>query len=241
MEEKISVVLPTYNEIDNIQKVVSNVERVLNKITPNYEIIIVDDNSPDGTGEFMKKYSKNNNKIKVLIRKEKTGLGDAYKFGFKHITGDIVFQMDADLSHNPSDIPKFIKALKYSDCVIGSRYIEGGGNLNRDKKRIIISKVANILASFFFRLRQTDCTTGFRAYKRHVIDTIMPHINCQKYVFLVEMLEKTKKFNFSISEVPIKFQDRYNGESKFNIHKVLEFLKELAKKVLRIEGILTRK
>ncbi|NVM55434.1 MAG: polyprenol monophosphomannose synthase [Candidatus Helarchaeota archaeon] len=241
MREKVSVVLPTYNEIDNIKTVVSNVERVLKKITPKYEIIIVDDNSPDGTGQFIKEYSKNNDKIKVIIREKKTGLGDAYKCGFKYITGDIIFQMDADLSHNPKDIPKFIHALKYGDVVIGSRYIKGGGNLNRNKKRIIISRVANILASFFFRLHQTDCTTGFRAYKRHVIDTIMPHVNCQKYVFLVEMLEKTKKFNFSVSEVAIQFQDRYNGESKFNLREVLEFLKELAKKFFHIEGLLKRR
>lgn len=241
MNEKISVVLPTYNEIDNIEKVITNVQRILEKITPNYEIIIVDDNSPDGTGEYIKKFSKNDKKIKVLLRKEKKGLGDAYKYGFQHITGDIVFQMDADLSHDPNDIPKFIKALKYGDVVVGSRYIDGGGNLLRNKTRIIISKIANFLASFFFRLQQTDCTNGFRAYKREVIDTIMPYVNSQNYVFLVEMLEKVKEFNYSVREVPIIFQDRHDGNSKFNMTEVLYFSKELIKKAFILSRFLKRK
>lgn len=234
MQEKISVVLPTYNELNNIEKLVSRVQKTLKKITPNYEIIIVDDNSPDGTGHFMKKKSLNDKNIKVLIRKEKTGLGDAYKYGFKYITGDIIFQMDADLSHNPKDIPKFVKALQYNDVVIGSRYIKGGLNLNSDRKRIIISKVANLLASFFFRLRQSDCTNGYRAYKRKVIDKILPHITCQKYVFLVEMLEKAKQFGFTVGEVPIRFQDRYIGKSKFNIWEVFFFLREIIKRAIII-------
>ncbi|MHA1265159.1 MAG: polyprenol monophosphomannose synthase [Candidatus Helarchaeota archaeon] len=235
MNEKISIVLPTYNEIDNIEKVITSIQQVLERNRLRYEIIVVDDNSPDGTGKFAKALAEKNSNLKVIIRKEKTGLGDAYKHGFRYVTGDIIFQMDADLSHNPEDIPNFIKAIKYGygDVIIGSRYIEGGGNLNRNKTRIVISKVANILASFFFRLYQTDCTTGYRAYRREVIDTIMPHVNCQKYVFLVEMLEKTKMFNYKVCEIPIKFQDRYNGESKFNIREVLEFLRELARKFLQ--------
>ena len=232
MDEKISVVLPTYNEINNIKKLVSSVQQILNKITSDYEIIIVDDNSPDGTGNFMKAYSKDNEKIKVLIRKLKTGLGDAYRYGFQYITGDIIFQMDADLSHNPKEIPKFINALKYNDIVVGSRYIKGGMNLHGDKKRIIISKVANFLASFFIRLRQTDLTNGYRAYKRKVIDEIMPHVTCQNYVFLVEMLVKAKQFGFTIGEVPIKFQDRRIGKSKFNFREIFFFLRYLLKRTV---------
>lgn len=241
MQEKISIVIPTYNEIGNIQKLITNVQKVLEKYNPDYEIIVVDDNSPDGTGELVKKISKINSKVKLIQRPERTGLGDAYKVGFQHAKGNIIFEMDADLSHNPKDIPKFLKGLEYGDIVVGSRYIKGGGNLYRQKKRIIISRVANILASFFFQIHLTDCTSGYRAYKRKVIDTIIPYVNCQKYTFQVEMLEKAKIFNFKVCEVPIKFRDRYNGESKFNISEVLEFLKVLIKKILIIDRVKKRR
>ncbi len=241
MQEKISIVIPTYNEIDNIQILISNIQRVLEEIYPNYEILIVDDNSPDGTGELVKQITKTNEKTKLIQRSQRIGLGDAYKTGFQHTTGDIIFEMDADLSHDPNDIPKFLKALKTRDVVIGSRYIKGGGNYNRRKFRIIISRVANILASFFFNLHHSDCTSGYRAYKRKVIDTIIPYVNCQKYTFQVEMLEKANNFKFSIGEVPIMFRDREKGKSKFNLGEINEFLKELIKKVLLIDRVKKKK
>ncbi|MHA1129352.1 MAG: polyprenol monophosphomannose synthase [Candidatus Helarchaeota archaeon] len=237
MPEKISIVIPTYNEIGNIQKMISNVQHVMEEFNPNYEILIIDDNSPDGTGEAVKEISKIYEKIKLIQRPDRAGLGDAYKVGFQHITGDIIFEMDADLSHDPIDIPKFVKSLKKKDVIIGSRYIKGGGNYNRSKSRIIISRIANILASFFFNLQLTDCTSGYRAYKRKVVDTIIPHVNCQKYTFQVEMLEKAKMFGFSIGEVPISFRDRQKGKSKFNLGEINEFLKELLKKFLLINRI----
>lgn len=237
MQEKISIVIPTYNEIDNIQILLSNIQRVLEETNPNYEIIIVDDNSPDGTGEIVKQFTKKNEKARLIQRSQRNGLGDAYKTGFQHVSGDIIFEMDADLSHDPNDIPKFLKALKTRDVVVGSRYVKGGGNYNRRKSRIIISRVANILASFFFNLNLSDCTSGYRAYKRRVIETIIPHVNCQKYTFQVEMLEKANNFKFSIGEVPIMFQDREKGKSKFNLGEITEFLKVLLKKVLLIDRI----
>ena len=241
MQEKISIVIPTYNEIDNIQILISNIQRVLEEINPNYEILVVDDNSPDGTGELVKQIAKNNEKTKLIQRTQRNGLGDAYKTGFQHTTGDIIFEMDADLSHDPTDIPKFLKALRTRDVVVGSRYVKGGGNYNRRKSRIIISRVANILASFFFNLHHSDCTSGYRAYKRKVIDTIIPYVNCQKYTFQVEMLEKANNFKFSIGEVPIMFRDREKGKSKFNLGEINEFLKELIKKVLLIDRVKKKK
>ena len=241
MQEKISIVIPTYNEIDNIQILISNIQRVLEEINPNYEILVVDDNSPDGTGELVKQITKNNEKTKLIQRTQRNGLGDAYKTGFQHTTGDIIFEMDADLSHDPTDIPKFLKALRTRDVVVGSRYVKGGGNYNRRKSRIIISRVANILASFFFNLHHSDCTSGYRAYKRKVIDTIIPYVNCQKYTFQVEMLEKANNFKFSIGEVPIMFRDREKGKSKFNLGEINEFLKELIKKVLLIDRVKKKK
>ncbi len=237
MQEKISIVIPTYNEIGNIEKLISSLQQVMEHYNPNFEILVVDDNSPDGTGELVKKISKSNPKIKLIQRPERTGLGDAYKVGFQHINGDIIFEMDADFSHDPIDIPKFIKSLQKMDVIVGSRYVKGGGNYNRSKSRIIISRVANILASFFFNLQLTDCTSGYRAYKKKVIDTIIPYVNCQKYTFQVEMLEKAKIFGFSIGEVPISFRDRQRGKSKFNLGEINEFLKELLKKLLLIDRI----
>jgi len=237
MNEKISVVIPTFNEKKNITTLLTNVQTVLDKITPNYEIIIVDDNSPDGTGKIINAISEKNRKIKLISRPVKSGLGDAYKTGFQQVTGDIVLEMDADLSHDPHDIPKFLRYIKNSDIIIGSRYIKGGGNHNRSKKRIIISKVANFLASIFFNLHLHDCTSGYRLYKRKVIDTIIPYIHCQKYTFQVEILEKAKLFHFSIAEVPIIFRDRMTGKSKFNLSEVSEFLKELFKRIFQIHRI----
>jgi dolichol-phosphate mannosyltransferase len=237
MPEKISIVIPTYNEIDNIQILISNIQWVLEEINPNYEIIVIDDNSPDGTGEIVRQIINTNEKTKLIQRSQRNGLGDAYKTGFQYATGDVIFEMDADLSHDPRDIPKFLKALKSRDVVIGSRYVKGGGNYNRRKFRIIISRVANILASFFFKLNLSDCTSGYRAYKRNVIETIIPYVNCQKYTFQVEMLEKANNFKFSIGEVPIMFRDREKGKSKFNLGEITEFLKVLIKKVLLIDRI----
>jgi len=235
MIERISVVIPTYNENDNIPIVIENIQRILNPITSNYEILIIDDNSPDGTGETVKAISKTNPKIKLIQRSMRTGLGDAYKVGFQYVTGDIIFEMDADLSHDPSEMPNFIKSLENVDVVVGCRYIKGGGNYNRRKFRIIVSRIANILASFFFNLPLRDCTSGYRAYRRKVIDTIIPHVNCQKYTFQVEMLEKANIFGFTIGEIPIKFRDRHKGKSKFNLSEIVEFLKELAKKIFIID------
>ncbi|MFX1296281.1 MAG: polyprenol monophosphomannose synthase [Promethearchaeota archaeon] len=236
-QKEISIVIPTYNEIDNIQLMISNIQHVLESIYATYEILVVDDNSPDGTGEIVENISNNNENVKLIQRSTRTGLGDAYKLGFQHTIGDIIFEIDADLSHDPNDIPKFLKSLEKMDVIVGSRYVKGGGNYNRRKLRIIISRIANILASFFFNLHLSDCTSGYRAYKREVIDTIIPYVNCQKYTFQVEMLEKANHFGFSIGEIPIKFRDRHKGKSKFNFSEIKEFLKELIKRVLLINRI----
>ncbi|MHA1312267.1 MAG: polyprenol monophosphomannose synthase [Candidatus Helarchaeota archaeon] len=227
MNKKITIVIPTYNEIDNLGLIINKILQIMKINIFNFEIIIVDDNSPDGTGILADQFSKIYKNIKVIHRKEKTGLGDAYKAGFKEARGDIIFEIDCDLSHDPNDIPRFIKALKNYDIIIGSRYIKGGSNINRSIFRILVSKVANILAATFFKLKLSDCTSGYRAYKKYVIDTIISHVNCQKYTFQVEMLEKAKKFGFRIGEIPIIFRERKRGQSKFNYSEIKEFLKVL--------------
>ena len=231
MKKLVSIVVPTYNEIDNLQAIVEQINQTMNKKSYDYELIVVDDNSPDGTGILADKLAMLYKNLIVVHRTEKTGLGDAYKAGFAEAHGDIIFEMDCDFSHNPSDIPRFLKSLEKFDVIIGSRYVKKGRNVNRNLLRILISRVANILASAFFHLKLTDCTSGYRAYKRKVIDTIIPYVNCQKYTFQVEMLERAKTFNFKIREIPIVFQERRKGKSKFNYTEISEFLRELLKKV----------
>ncbi|MHA1249022.1 MAG: polyprenol monophosphomannose synthase [Candidatus Helarchaeota archaeon] len=227
MKNLISIVIPTYNEVDNLGLIIEKINHVMKTYKFNFEIIIIDDNSPDGTGILADQLSKKYKNMKVIHRKEKTGLGDAYKSGFKEARGDIIFEIDCDLSHDPNDIPRFITAIKNYDVIVGSRYIKGGRNANRSIFRILVSKIANILAATFFNLKLSDCTSGFRAYRRNVITTIISRVNCQKYTFQVEMLEKAKKFNFKIGEIPIVFKERKRGKSKFNYTEIAEFFKVL--------------
>ncbi|MFX1452506.1 MAG: glycosyltransferase, partial [Promethearchaeota archaeon] len=139
--KKLSICIPTYNEKDNIEILINKIIESLEPVSIEYEIIIVDDNSPDGTGEIIDKLAKKFKNIKPVHREKKEGLAMAYIAGFRNATGDMVITMDADLSHNPESIPNFIKFSKYYDLVIGSRFIPGGGNFNRSRFRVLVSKL----------------------------------------------------------------------------------------------------
>uniref|UniRef100_K3WCE1 Dolichol-phosphate mannosyltransferase subunit 1 n=1 Tax=Globisporangium ultimum (strain ATCC 200006 / CBS 805.95 / DAOM BR144) TaxID=431595 RepID=K3WCE1_GLOUD len=228
---KYSVLLPTYNERENLPLIIWLLEKAFRENSLEYEIVIVEDNSPDGTlqvaRDLQKIYGKDH--IVILPRKGKLGLGSAYRDGLKMATGDYVFLMDADLSHHPKFIPEFIKkqAEKNYDIVTGTRYISGGGVYGWDLRRKLTSRVANYLATVLLNPSVSDLTGSFRLYKRAVIEDIMSSIQGLGYVFQMEILVRARQRQYSIAEVPITFVDRIYGESKLGAGEIVAYLKGL--------------
>ncbi|RMX66257.1 hypothetical protein KXD40_008367 [Peronospora effusa] len=215
-----SVLLPTYNERENLPLVVWLLDKTFTDNQLKYEIVIVEDNSPDGTlqvaRDLQKIYGKE--KIVILARKGKLGLGSAYRDGLKKATGDFVFLMDADLSHH---------AEENYDIVTGTRYVSGGGVYGWDVRRKLTSRVANYLATVLLNPSVTDLTGSFRLYKRDVIEDIMSTIQGLGYVFQMEILVRARQRQYSIAEVPITFVDRIYGESKLGAGEIIAYLKGL--------------
>jgi dolichol-phosphate mannosyltransferase len=210
------VVIPTYNEIGNIHQVINKVLEA----EPKINILIVDDSSPDGTGEAVKKIQHKNKNIFLLERVEKTGLGDAYLAGFKFALEkgyQYIFEMDADLSHNPAEIPNFLKAIETNDLVLGSRYIKGVNVVNWPLRRLLLSYFANVYTRFVTGMPVKDATGGFKCFRREVLESLdFDKICSSGYGFQVEMTYKAWKKKFSIKEIPIIFIDRVYGESKLS-------------------------
>lgn len=221
---KTLIIIPTYNEKENIKKLIDNILIVLKKNQINGHILIVDDNSPDGTYKIIKGIS--NNKVHLIKRAKKLGLGTAHISGFKYglkKNFDLLMTMDADFSHNPLYIPNIIKLIKNNDVVIGSRYITNGGTLKWSLHRKITSKGANIFAQIMLGLKSNDCTSGFRCYKSEVLRSInLDNIFSNGYSFLVEMIYKCQRKRFKIGESPIIFVDRNEGKSKISRKEIIK-------------------
>lgn len=221
---KTAVIIPTYNESDNIETLVKEI-LALGIIN---EIIIVDDNSPDGTGEIADELAKVYPGIKVLHRPAKLGLGTAYITGFKEAlaTGaDCILTMDADFSHHPRYVPALLRKSQDAQLVIGSRYVDGGGTRNWGLQRQILSRGANTFARLMLGLKAHDCTGGFRCYQRGVLESIeLDKIFSNGYAFLIEMLYKCQRKGWEIGEVPIIFEDRRRGASKISRHEIFRAL-----------------
>jgi dolichol-phosphate mannosyltransferase len=230
--KNVVIVLPTYNERENIKNIIN---AILNQkyYLPKYNlaVLVVDDYSPDGTGRIVRKLSKQNSSIKIITGK-KEGLGAAYIRGFNNaitlMDADILFEMDADFSHNPNDIPRFVKKIEEGyDFVIGSRYITGG-NLAKDWSflRKLNSKVGNIFARYIAGLYSVkDCTSGFRAIKVDALRNIyFDNLDTKGYVFQVSLLSAILKSESKVIEIPIHFKERMYGKSKMSINDIIEFL-----------------
>ncbi len=218
------IIIPTYNEKENIEKLI---EEIFNLKIKDSNIIIVDDNSPDGTAEKAEELSKKF-PIKIIKRPKKLGLGSAYKEGFKYALergADLVFEMDADFSHSPQEIPNFIKtADRGYDVVIGSRRIKGGKTIGWDIFRKFSSWGAMTISRLILNLKTYDVTSGFRCYKRRVLESInLDKINSNGYAFLEEMLFWCEKKGFKIKEIPITFLDRQKGKSKLSGKEIIDF------------------
>ena len=217
MPEKSLVIIPTYNELENIQKMIPE---ILERYKNNMDILIVDDNSPDGTSNFVEELSKNSERVHLLKRDRKSGLGTAYIAGFKFALEnnyDYIFEMDADFSHDPKELKNFLKAIKNYDLVLGSRYIKGVNVVNWPMRRLILSYLANIYTQIITGLRVKDATGGFKCFRRKVLENInLDNIKSNGYAFQIEMTYKAWKLGFKIGEIPIIFIDRTMGQSKMS-------------------------
>jgi len=214
----ISIVVPTYNERENLPELIG---RLHNVIQDEFEIVIVDDNSPDGTADVAKKLNKLYKNVRVFIRDEKTGVGSAYYFGYRKARGDIVIGMDADLSHNPDEIPKLLEKINDGyDLVLGSRHIKGSYYERREietKRKYIISKYGNMLTSLILNIPIHDFTNGFRAFKKDVLGNIW--LKNMGNSLLMEFIAKAYWKNYKVVEVPTTFVEREKGYSKLKLTK----------------------
>ncbi len=221
-ERKILIVIPTYNERDNIEKLLG---RLLNMI-PKFHMLVVDDNSPDGTGRIAAEISKRFDRVHVLHRKQKEGIGPAYVAGFQWGLSnefDIFIEMDADLSHRPRYLPKMIEQLKDHDLVIGSRWMPGGKISNWSISRVFLSRFANMYASWVLGVPVYDLTGGFNCYTREVLKNIgLDNIHSDGYSFQIEIKYRALQKGFRHIEIPITFTDRKAGASKISKHIVFE-------------------
>lgn len=230
----ISVVIPTYNEKENLNVLVDRLMEVFSSNKINGNIVIVDDNSPDGTGELADELAVHYKpQVHVIHRSGKLGIGTAHIAGFKYslskLDADLIFSMDSDLSHNPEYLPNFVKLHDQGyDVVVGSRYIKGGGVKNWGMHRRIVSKGANLLASTMLRVKIKDMTTGYRCYSNKVLDKLdLDSIKSDGYSFLEEILYYCKKEGFKIGETPIVFVDRTYGRSKLSKKEMVKFFSTL--------------
>ena len=221
-DEKVSIVIPTYNERENIQPLCQGIREALEHRW-DYEVIIVDDNSPDGTHEVVRQLAAEDPRIKLVQRPGKLGLGSAVTAGFAIASGDYWVMMDADMSHRPIDLPKLLTALSDADIVVGSRYVHGGGVVNWPLPRRIASRGASALGRLIVGLQVRDLTSGFGAFRRAHMEALLPDLSPKGFKLLLEILAKSG--NARVKETPIIFVDRQSGRSKATAGEVLVYLR----------------
>uniref|UniRef100_A0A7R9ZPE6 Dolichol-phosphate mannosyltransferase subunit 1 n=1 Tax=Craspedostauros australis TaxID=1486917 RepID=A0A7R9ZPE6_9STRA len=228
-----SIILPTYNERENLPIIYYLIDDTFKKAGLNYEVVVVDDSSPDNTLEVAQALQKSYGKehVTIVSRKGKLGLGTAYIAGLKVAKGQRIVIMDADLSHHPKFIPQMVKLMDIPESpqiVTGTRYHPDGGVSGWDLRRKLTSKGANFLADFLLNPGVSDLTGSFRLYEREVLERILPEIQCTGYAFQMEIVVRARKAGYQIAEVPITFVDRIYGESKLGTKEVIMYLKGLA-------------
>ena len=236
--KKVLVIIPTYNELTNIENMLKSILALPGELS----ILVVDDNSPDGTGEYVKERSQSDSRIHVIQREGKLGLGTAYVAGFKYLLShdfEIAVQIDADFSHDPKVIPEFLDVINEYDLVIGSRYIQGVNVINWPMKRLLLSYFDNIYTKVITGMPIQDATGGFKCFRREVLESInLDNIHSNGYSFQIEMNFKTFKKGFKCKEIPIIFMDRVEGVSKMSKKIVREAITMVWK--LRFKSIFGR-
>lgn len=220
---KVLVVMPTYNEAENIE----SITKAVLDADPVFHLLIVDDSSPDGTGDIADRLAEENKgRIFTLHREGKLGLGSAYVAGFKYALQndyDVIFEMDADFSHNPRYLVPMLKMISQADMVIGSRYIKGVNVVNWPMSRLLLSYFANLYTRCVTGISVYDATAGFIAVKKEVLQAIdLDDIRSDGYSFQIELKFRAKHKGFTLKEVPIVFEERVRGKSKMSGHIVRE-------------------
>ncbi len=216
------LILPTYNEIDNIERIVLAAGAVLAEASSEgYRILVVDDGSPDGTGEIADRLATEHEWVRVLHRTEKSGIGPAYLAGFRYALDHgaaYVFEMDSDFSHDPADLARLLDAVRSgADVALGSRYVPGGGVSDWGLLRRLISEGGSTYARLVLGLRVRDLTGGFKCFRREVLEAIhFDSVRSQGYAFQVELTYRTVQAGYRVVEVPIVFRDRERGQSKMS-------------------------
>ncbi|MCM8763841.1 MAG: glycosyltransferase [Candidatus Omnitrophica bacterium] len=221
--KKIAVIIPTYNEKDNIIVLAEKILRLPLDITA----IIVDDNSPDGTGDIAKKYFQNDSRIEVIIRKKDRGRGNAGRFGYKVALDrkfDIIGEMDGDLSHSPEFIPSLVSFLERADVVSGSRFLSGGKSLRQDKKREVITLLARTYLRLILGIKLKDPTSGFRFFRYSSLSAIYPELKSKDAFIVTEVFYYVFKKKFTIIESQIIFYKRKYGSSKLRFRTLIAYL-----------------
>ncbi len=235
---KVTVITPTYNEAQNVGILIP---RILS-LGPEYHVLVVDDNSPDGTAGVVEGLMKADKRISILKRPGKQGLGSAYIAGFKRALAngaDFVVEIDADHSHDYKDIPRFLEKMDEYDLVIGSRYIKGISVIDWPLSRLLLSYFGNVYARIVTGLETVDNTSGFKCFKRKVLEAIdLDAIHSNGYAFQIEMNFNARMRGFRLGEVPVIFWGRYSGVSKMSGNIVREAV--LVAWRLRFESVLFR-
>ena len=215
-EKKVLVITPTYNEVENIEKLI----REITDINPKIDILVVDDNSPDGTADKVRQLQKEFKNLHLIQREGKLGLGTAYVEGFKFALKngyDYIFEMDADFSHDPKEIPNFLREIENYDLVIGSRYIRGVNVVFWPLRRLLLSFFANRYTRIITGLPVEDATGGYKCFRREVLEAIdLDNIKSNGYAFQIEMNFRAWKKGLRLKEIPIIFIDRALGKSKMS-------------------------
>lgn len=234
---KFLIVIPTYNEIQNLRGLLENVFQVVDSKAQLFgvervEVLVVDDNSPDGTGGLAEELAKKEPRISVLHRQQKNGLGKAYVAGFAWGLDrgfDAICEMDADFSHNPQYLPEFWRLLKDNDVVVGSRYVKGGGIRNWGIGRKVISRGGSLYARAILGMPLEDMTGGYNAWRRSVLESVdISTLRSEGYAFQIELKWRAWKKGFRIVEFPILFEDRTAGKSKMSKRIVVEAMMRVA-------------
>ena len=226
---RVLIVMPTYNERQNLEIIAGRIREAV----PDADLLVVDDNSPDGTGDLADKLAEKDQRVQVLHRTEKAGLGRAYVAGFTLALGagyDLIVEMDADGSHRPEDLPKLLAAAREADAVIGSRYVPGGTVVNWPVSRQVLSFGANLYTQIMLGVRVKDATGGFRVYRAATLRQIdLSGIQSAGYCFQVDMTLRVLQGGMSITEVPITFVERERGASKMSRSVIFESFFRIAR------------
>lgn len=228
---KYSILLPTYNERANLPFMVYFLVEVLEPMDVDFEIIVIDDNSPDGTLKVAEQLQGiyGTDRIVLAPREGKLGLGTAYLHGIQRASGNFIVIMDADMSHHPKFLPQFIQRQRATSCdvVTGTRYVSEGGVCGWNLRRKLVSRVANFIAQVVLRPGVSDLTGSYRLYRRECFDNIMKLMQSKGYVFQMEIIVRAKKLGLHVEEVPITFVDRLFGVSKMGTDEIAHYLKGL--------------